>query len=239
MAVLEGVINDKLDPSTGRWTPDPRKEMFDRLFAAADDDVKSAALLILHISQMHPGQPVISQFLARAVSALDSVVAHADLNSIRTSVTARSDVMVLLTALESPEVLSALAKSDPLIEPHIRGALSKRWLLEEEGGAVNGEELANLLSITRQAVDARRNSGKLLALTMGNRKYLYPLWQIREGEVLPGLDQVLAALDELGPWPKAQFMLEQNKWLDWETPLNRLRDGEINQVVTAAERLAD
>ncbi len=112
-------------------------------------------------------------------------------------------------------------------------------MLDEEGGAVGGEDLGEILNISRQAVDARRKAGKLLALTTGNRKYLYPLWQVRDGQVLPGLEQVLDTLGEFGPWPQAQFMMEPNIWLNWDTPLNRLRSDDLNSVLSAAHKFAD
>lgn len=95
---------------------------------------------------------------------------------------------------------------------------------------VSGGELARSIGISRQAIDKRRLHGRLIGIDLGKRGYAYPVWQIG----LEGLAEVLAELDEFAPWTQALFMLSANSLLEGETPLARLRRGDLDEVVIAA-----
>jgi hypothetical protein len=136
----------------------------------------------------------------------------------------------LVDVLGRPEVLADLRQRDPLVAARLRGLRAKKQLLEAEGGVASGRELAQVIGITRQAVDKRRLAGKLIGIDLGKRGYAYPVWQIG----LDGMDAVLAELDEVDPWTQALFMLSANNWLNGETPLAMLRRGELDEVLHAA-----
>jgi hypothetical protein len=141
---------------------------------------------------------------------------------------------MLLGILERPEVLKHLAGIDPLMPARIRGIRLKQELLNTEGGVISSEQVAKLLNLTRQGVDKRRASGKLIEISMGRRGYAYPLWQFQDGQVLSGLEVVLKAMKEHTPWIQVIFMLTGDLRLKGETPLARLRQGDIDSVVQAA-----
>jgi biotin operon repressor len=102
------------------------------------------------------------------------------------------------------------------------------------GGTISSEQVAKLLNLTRQGVDKRRASGKLIGISMGRRGYAYPLWQFQDGHVLSGLETVLKAMKEHAPWTQIMFMLTGDLRLEGETPLARFRQGDIDSVVQAA-----
>lgn len=141
-----------------------------------------------------------------------------------------SNLAPLLEALESPGVLSELRQQDPLAAARLRGLRAKQRLLESEGGTVSGQEFANLINISRQAVDKRRKNGQLIGLQLGKKGYAYPVWQAD----LPGLPKVLEALSDYEPLTQFVFMLNRNSWLGGDTPLEALRRGFVVEVVTAA-----
>ncbi len=141
-----------------------------------------------------------------------------------------ADLDELVEVLGRPEVLSDLRRQDPLAAARLRGLRAKKQLLEAEGGVVSGRELAQAFGITRQAVDKRRLTGKLIGIDLGKRGYAYPVWQIG----LDGMDAVLAELGEVDPWTQALFMLSANNWLNGESPLAMLRQGELDEVLNAA-----
>jgi hypothetical protein len=212
-------------------------ELFRGLARRAPEDAVVAAIRALAVAVDDQEK---ARFVARAVGAIARLAAASSQTLLREATTARSDLLVLLHLLERPEILAELSRDDPLVEPHIRGILARRWLLDEEGGVVAAEKLGTLLGgITRQGIDRRRKHGKLLALDLGRHGYAYPLWQVHEGRVLPGLDRVLAELDEFDPWMQAGFMLNPNTWLGGETPLAALRRGQLDRVLTAARALAE
>ncbi|AFZ33353.1 hypothetical protein Glo7428_4941 (plasmid) [Gloeocapsa sp. PCC 7428] len=134
-----------------------------------------------------------------------------------------------------PEALKALAPTDPLAAARFKGVQVKHELLFGEGQPLKSEEVAQLLHVTRQAVDKRRLKGQLLGLSLGRRGYLYPAWQFQAGQVLPGLERVLAALKDYDPWTQLMFLKTGDVRLDGATPLARLQAGDIDAVVWAAE----
>ncbi|ELR97030.1 hypothetical protein [Gloeocapsa sp. PCC 73106] len=140
----------------------------------------------------------------------------------------------IIEVLTTKEVLEKLAPSDPLAAARLKGLMVKRELLYQDGQPLKSEEVASLLHLTRQAVDKRRRNGQLLGISLGRRGYLYPVWQFHEEKVLPGLVQVLQELKEYDPWTQLMFFETGDLRLGGATPQERLRAGEIDDVVWAA-----
>ncbi len=141
----------------------------------------------------------------------------------------------MVKAFTRPEALKILAPIDPLAAARLKGVQVKQQLLYGDEQPLTSEEVAALLRMTRQAVDKRRLKGQLLGVSLGKRGYLYPGWQFQSGQVLPGLERVLAALKDNDPWTKLMFMKTGDVRLDGATPLERLQAGDIEAVVQAAE----
>lgn len=124
---------------------------------------------------------------------------------------------------------------DPLFKAKLRGLEVKQQLLFQYGQPLNSQEVAELLGMTRQAVDKKRNHDRLLGLSLGKRGYRYPAWQFKDEGILSGWESVLAALTEISPWGKLQFMLSKDLRLEGKTPLECLQIGETEKVVAAAK----
>jgi hypothetical protein len=127
------------------------------------------------------------------------------------------------------------ATGEPYREALRRGREAQKRLLAAEGGVLSGAQVADLLGLSRQAVDKRRRAGRLLGLSTGRRGIVYPAWQFTEGGVLPGLEEVLADLPIRIGWSPVIFMLSENAWVDDEIPLHVLRKGEVDRVRRAAK----
>jgi hypothetical protein len=179
------------------------------------------------------GQRVRSAYAARALVALRQIVESADQNALIDATGAPSDYAVLVEALAQPAVVDRLREVDPLAPARLRGLRAKERLLATEGGTLSAGEVAQILGITRQAVDLRRKRGKLIGLLLGRHSYAYPAWQFGPNGVLPGLEQVLSELACFDPWMQVAFMLGANDLLDGETPLAELRRGNTESVVAA------
>lgn len=190
-----------------------------------------AALARVHASSTTPVRAI---FLTRMLNAVAWLSETLDEPELGDAAAQRSDYGALLRALEAPEIVQALVTDDPLAQARLSGLESKRLLLHAEGGTVTAAEAAQRLGLTRQGVDRRRRAGRLIGLTMGRRGYAYPVWQFGEVGTLPGLARVLAALDDLGPWSQVSWFISPNTRLDGDSPLIRLRAGEVEPVVTAA-----
>jgi len=161
---------------------------------------------------------------------------------VRTVVDATADIPE--EQLRTPEVLSMLLdrladellpSSDPLAIARLRGRVAMRDVLSREGGALTATQVAEVLGISRQAVDKRRKGGQLLALTLPKRGLLYPAWQFSEsGATLPGFVEVLGALGDHDEWAEARFFLNGNDRLGGRPPLDALREGDLDAVLEAA-----
>ena len=186
-------------------------------------------------SLVRPGDASVRGVFARralrAVARLSEQMGEA---SLREAVSAPSDYGVLLMALESKPGMAALIPDDPLAEARLRGIEAKRRLLEVEGGALSAQQVASLLSISRQAAYKRYRAGRLLAVDCGRHGLAFPAWQLVPGGVLPGLEEVLAALVDFDPWMKLAFFLEANAATGGKTPLAALRRGKLKDALRAA-----
>jgi hypothetical protein len=179
-------------------------------------------------------EPVQAALLARVLNVLARLITEVDERALGDAAGARSDYEVLLRLLEYPDTVAALREQDPLLPARLRWLRDRERLLQAEGGAISAEQAAELVGMTRQGVDKRRRTGTLIGLSLGRKGYVYPVWQFAEGGTLPGLQAVLAELNDFGPWMQAAFMLSGDARLNGERPLDELRRGHVQQVVAAA-----
>lgn len=151
-----------------------------------------------------------------------------------------TDAEVLFELVVASRLLEALEEKDPLAEARLEGIEEQRRLVREAGGAVGAAEVGEILGgISRQAVDARRKKGRLLAIgnTGGRRGWRYPLCQFDESSedgVVRGLDGVIAAVEDPSGWMVLAFLLSPEERLGDERPLDVLRRGEVEGVQKAA-----
>jgi hypothetical protein len=189
----------------------------------------SADLLMPVMSEVIEAEGNTAIFLSRAIRALVDLAEQANLSA---AIASASDYDLLLNVLQQPEVLPLLVADDPLAKAKIRGLLAKPQILNAEGGCLSSDETAQLLGISREAVNKRRQHSKLIGLPAG-RSYRYPVWQFQDGKTLKGLENVLKSLQVQDPWMQATWMLNENLRLG-QSPLNLLRNGQDEAVVEAA-----
>ena len=147
---------------------------------------------------------------------------------------APTDYLVAVEALSSAPETTQLIAEDPLVAAKFRGLKRKQQMLEAAGGALTSEQVSEVLGISRQAVDKRRASNQLLALTQGKRGYSYPNFQFEDGKTITGLEEVLGELRDLDPWMQMVFFTSPNERLQGKTPLEQLRNESVNEVRAAA-----
>jgi hypothetical protein len=173
-------------------------------------------------------------FVTRAINAVADLAERNAEGSLEAAMAASSDWEVLVRALSSTEVAPS-SVSDPLANARLRGIHARRKLLQAEGGAIPASEVAEILGISRQAVDKRRQAATLLALGLGGHGYHYPAWQFEQGGVIAGLERVLKALAAHDEWMKLVFFVNANTRLNGESPLQCLRRGDAESVLDAAK----
>ena len=173
-------------------------------------------------------------FQSRILRAFINLEENLPDTTIEQATGAPTDFLVALEALSSAPGTSQLIADDPLLAAKIRGLKRKKQMLEVSGGALSSEQVADVLGISRQAVDKRRSLNQLLALTQGRRGYSYPSFQFEDGKTIGGLEDVLAQMKSLDPWMQMVFFTSPNERLGGKTPIESLQEGLVAEVTRAA-----
>ncbi len=178
-------------------------------------------------------------FFNRAMNAVTEMAEALPAESIEAASCAPTDYQVLIEAMQYPIVTEELIELDPLAVAKMRGMVRQHQLIKQFGGAIGGDEVANLLGLTRQAVDKRRREGRLIGLTQGRRGFVYPVWQFEQGGTLNHLETVLGALRKHDPWMQLSFFVNPNARLAEASPLELLREGKLDPVLQATETFGE
>jgi Protein of unknown function (DUF2384) len=114
---------------------------------------------------------------------------------------------------------------------------ARRELLHE---ALTAPQAAALLGVSRQTPLNRARENTLVAV-LDRGAYRFPVWQFDpQGEdgVLPGLPEVIEALEPQQPFAKVVWLRRPNPTLAGREPVELLREREIEPVVGAAQAAA-
>src|SRR4051794_32776894 len=190
------------------------------------------------ISYQHNQEPPMSQtadplreaFRRRALVAVERMARDATPEALVAAMAAATDTGTLARATADQAADEAMRRLDPLAAAIARGAEVKAGLAEAAGGLLSAEAAARLLGISRAAVDKRRAGRKLLALRVRG-DWAYPALQFRNGEVLPGLPEVVAGMAEATGWSILAFLLAGHDALGGRSPVAALREGRAAAVL--------
>jgi hypothetical protein len=177
--------------------------------------------------------------------ALRNRLAHSDLRALRSEL---AHVVVLNEAHRSQnrEIHPVTGERAPSESEQallgfrslLRFFEARRELLDD---AVTAPQAAELLGVSRQTPLNRVKDNTLLAV-LDRGAYRFPTWQFDprgEDGVLPGLPEVLAALEPQQPFTKVVWLRRPNPTLAGREPVELLRDRAIEPVVGAAHAAAD
>ena len=175
--------------------------------------------------------------------ALRSQLGHNDLRTLRQELHVASDET---RGAQSPEIHPATGK--PVASASDRALLAFRSLLQFFetrrdllDGALTAPQTAKLLGVSRQTPLNRVRENTLLAV-LDRGAYRFPIWQFDpqgEGGVLPGLANVLDALEPQQPFAKLVWLRRPNPTLEGREPLDLLRDRELEPALDAAHAAAE
>jgi hypothetical protein len=139
----------------------------------------------------------------------------------------------------------AVGPLKPEAEGPLKGALERARARGVERAAeilagdemLNGDELGQILGISRQAIDKRRKAGDLIALQGPARGYKYPRWQISsDGFVLDGIHEVLDLCDGQA-WTAYRHLISTYPDNSGETLYTKLKNGLRDEVLSYVESL--
>lgn len=139
---------------------------------------------------------------------------------------------------------SGESREGKLERARVRGLEVRQQLAEAEGGSLSSDDAARLLGISKPAVLKRLSGGRLVAWREERLQAArFPRWQFNDyGQVLPGLEAVLAVLNQdprLDAWGKILFFLHEKPSLGNRRPLDLLREGNLSEVQLAAQAYAE
>jgi hypothetical protein len=115
---------------------------------------------------------------------------------------------------------------DPLAAARARGVAARERLLEKAGGTLRVSEVAELLGVTRTAINARRTGGTLLAVPLPNGEHVYPACQFTDAGVPAGLGRFLAADRDIDPWTQLSVLLAPSQLHAGRSALELIQQGE-------------
>ena len=173
--------------------------------------------------------PLREAFRRRAIGAVERMAREASPEALAEALAAPSDTGTVARALAEQAAADALRRLEPLAGAIARGGAVRASLAEAAGGMLSADGAGNALGISRQAVDKRRAAGKLLAVRVRG-DWHYPSAQFHDGEVLPGIEAVIAGMPDASAWSVLDFLLAPDDALGGRSPLAALRAGDVAAV---------
>jgi hypothetical protein len=150
-----------------------------------------------------------------------------------------NDITLELTSSQ-PAVDERAFRLDARSRALLRGKDMALNDVKAAGGAFTLDEVCQLMGrVSRQVIERRVREGRLLAVPGPSNRRVYPAIQFRaDGQVLPGIKDVLQALPTENPWAILNFLVNPDSHLDHRKPIDLLKAGQTELVVQAAANLA-
>jgi hypothetical protein len=197
------------------------------LVAASDRDLDVA----VHFGA---AAPATAALLSRLVRALTRAAGLAGDDLVHSALERPSDMGAVVDLLRSAlPLLSAERELDPELETRIAALEAEDDLIRRAGGLKDAKWVADYLAISPKSVAAKARRNELLAITRGDRN-LYPSFQFKDGQVVPGLREILQALPLSNSWSRLSFLLTPDPGLDDRMPLEAVHAGRDAVLALAA-----
>ena len=95
-------------------------------------------------------------------------------------------------------------------------------------------EVCKLLGISRETIRKKVDRKQLLAIPKGGDR-VFPAFQFKDGDVLPGIAEVLTALNTTSPFVALSFLRSTNPDFDGKSAYQMLQDGNLEAVIAEAK----
>lgn len=142
--------------------------------------------------------------------------------------------------VDAARLAELLTAASPAAQDHVARVLEQdladRAWSAQLGPSLAQADVARLLGVSVQAVSKSR---ALLRLRNRDGRPVYPVLQFDGRRPLPGIAAVLAVLDgPLLPLTTASWLTTVQDDLGRRTPVQALRDGDVDEVLALARRTA-
>lgn len=116
----------------------------------------------------------------------------------------------------------------------------KKALLILSGKPLTLSAVANKLLKSEEQVKKLQENNLLMGIPAEKFSYLYPAFQFQEDNtILPGLNELLQALNYLDIWMQLQFLQTGNIYLAGQTPIAALKQSKLKEVLFAAKNYTE
>ncbi|MBI6630928.1 helix-turn-helix domain-containing protein [Pontibaca salina] len=138
-------------------------------------------------------------FMKRVRNAILRMADEASEEILIAALASGSDIGALALVISNPSLEDPALEIDPLAPARARALQHRKEIAEKAGALLSTGEAADILGISRQAVDKRRKAASILAVRVG-KGWKYPKLQFRNGQPLPRLRDVLRAYHGVEGW---------------------------------------
>ena len=129
---------------------------------------------------------------------------------------------------------SADAAEIKLHKARLRGLARMAQLRKAAEPCLETGQVCALLGVSRETVRKKVDRKQLLALPKGGDR-VFPAFQFREGDLVPGLSEVLVSLETDSPFVALSFLLSRSPDFDNRTAIDALQAGDMEPVVLEAK----
>ena len=173
-----------------------------------------------------------ASFMRRTMGALQRMSAEMTDEMLLAALAAPSDLGTLARAIGDSRLVDPAMQIDPLAPAVARSLEHRKVLLGLAGPMMSSTQVAELLGLSRQAVDKRRAASRLFAFRMGS-DWQYPAFQFDHGTVLPDLERVIASQEGADAWVVLDILLANDSALGGRSLLDALRQRDGQAVERA------
>jgi hypothetical protein len=165
------------------------------------------------------GGTAVTALIARFGRALSRAATIAGDDLIYKALERPTDIGAVVEFLRSTApLLSAEQDIDPQLKGSIASLEAEDALIQRAGGLKDAKWVGEYLSISPKSVAAKARRNELLAISRGDRN-LYPAFQFRNGQVVPGVRELLGILPLTNGWSRLSFLLSSDPALDDRSPV--------------------
>jgi hypothetical protein len=178
----------------------------------------------------------VQKMLERGKKTLETVLTRAGSSGLGRLQTSTNEVSFLVEAARLAIAalgITADAAEKRLVDARLRGVARMIELRKAAEPVLETGQVCKLLGVSRETIRKKVDRKQLLALPKGGDR-VFPAFQFQDGDVVPGLDKVLEALETDSPFVALSFLLSKNPSFDGKSACELLQAGELERVITEA-----